>query len=96
MNYDQKHAESVKQLSGFYRIHYYVNLLQLKTDAIVFYILQTLHKVHKMILRKFVLAEFEKGSENWCLGLIFIGLALVFFGKSNGKKYPTLSYLKPF
>ena len=53
MNYDQKHAESVKQLSGFYRIHYYVNLLQLKTDKIVFCILQTLHKVHKMILRKF-------------------------------------------
>lgn len=64
MNYDQKHAESVKQLSGFYRIHYYVNLLQLKTDAIVFYILQTLHKMHKMILPKFVRAEFEKGSEN--------------------------------
>ena len=63
MNYDQKNAESVKQLSGFYRIHY-VNLLQLKTNAIFFYILQTLHKVHKMIPPKFVLAEFEKGSEN--------------------------------
>ena len=64
MNYDQKHAESIKQLSGFSRLHYYVNLLQLKTDGIVFYILQTLQKEHKMILRKFVLAELEKGSEN--------------------------------
>ena len=36
MNYYQKHAESVKQLTGFYRLHYYVNLLQLKTDGIVF------------------------------------------------------------
>ena len=66
MNYYQKHAESVKQLTGFYRLHYYVNLLQLKTDGIVFCILQTLHKLHKIILCKFVLAEIEKGSENWC------------------------------
>ena len=64
MNYDQKRAESMKQLSGFSRLHYYVNLLQLKTDGIVFYVLQALHKFHKIILCKFVLAEIEKGSEN--------------------------------
>ena len=85
MNHDEKHAESVKQFSGFYRLHYYVNLLQLKTDGIVFYILQTLQKVHKMILRKFVLAELEKGSENWYLGLIFSGLALLFLENLIGK-----------
>ena len=55
------------------------------------------HKLwHKIILYKFVVAEIKKGSENWYLGLIFSGLALVFFGTSNEKLYPTPSYSKPF
>ena len=61
---------------------------------VIYYKLFT--QMYEIILFKFVLAETEKGSENWCLGLIFSELTLEFFGKSNEKLYPTPSYLKSF